>query len=96
MLNELNIHTVMNVAQLGKHNVTAGAVGAFSGEVFTSYIIDSYNGGRNDNMSEQEHQQIGTLVTIASGSVAGLQAIIRRQPVRARRWARMWLRILAQ
>ncbi|WP_445336176.1 hemagglutinin repeat-containing protein [Citrobacter koseri] len=59
-------------AQLGGKNATAGAAGAFSGEVAARYIIDNYYDGRTDNLSEQERQQISMLATIASGIAGGL------------------------
>ncbi len=36
------------------------------------YIIDHYYGGRTDNLSEQDRQQISMLATIASGIAGGL------------------------
>ncbi|EFC4902303.1 glycohydrolase toxin TNT-related protein [Escherichia coli] len=57
-------------AQLGGNNAASGAAGAFSGELAARYIIDNYYGGRTDNLSEQERQQISMLATIASG-IAG-------------------------
>ncbi|WP_258126374.1 contact-dependent inhibition effector tRNA nuclease [Escherichia coli] len=59
-------------AQLGGNNAASGAAGAFSGELAARYIIDNYYGGRTDNLSEQERQQISMLVTIASGIAGGL------------------------
>ncbi|ELT2382728.1 hemagglutinin repeat-containing protein [Shigella sonnei] len=59
-------------AQLGGNNVASGAAGAFSGELAARYIIDNYYGGRTDNLSEQERQQISMLATIASGIAGGL------------------------
>ncbi|MCX8343284.1 contact-dependent inhibition effector tRNA nuclease, partial [Escherichia coli] len=52
-------------AQLGGNNAASGAAGAFSGELAARYIIDNYYGGRTDNLSEQERQQISMLATIA-------------------------------
>ncbi|EMV5127703.1 contact-dependent inhibition effector tRNA nuclease [Escherichia coli] len=59
-------------AQLGGNNAASGAAGAFSGELAARYIIDNYYGGRTDNLSEQERQQISMLATIASGIAGGL------------------------
>ncbi|KFC07161.1 putative heme utilization/adhesion exoprotein [Trabulsiella guamensis ATCC 49490] len=59
-------------AQLGGNNAAAGAAGAFSGELAARYIIDNYYGGKTDNLSEQERQQISMLATIASGIAGGL------------------------
>ncbi|CAH5764552.1 Toxin CdiA, partial (plasmid) [Escherichia coli] len=59
-------------AQLSGNNAASGAVGAFSGELAARYIIDNYYGGRTDNLSEQERQQISMLATIASGIAGGL------------------------
>ncbi|ELR7556697.1 hemagglutinin repeat-containing protein [Escherichia coli] len=59
-------------AQLGGNNAVSGAAGAFSGELAARYIIDNYYGGRTDNLSEQERQQISMLATIASGIAGGL------------------------
>ncbi|MBW0666728.1 hemagglutinin repeat-containing protein, partial [Escherichia coli] len=59
-------------AQLGGTNAASGAAGAFSGELAARYIIDNYYGGRTDNLSEQERQQISMLATIASGIAGGL------------------------
>ena len=59
-------------AQLGGNNAASGAAGAFSGELAAWYIIDNYYGGRTDNLSEQERQQISMLATIASGIAGGL------------------------
>ncbi|WHP32246.1 hemagglutinin repeat-containing protein [Trabulsiella odontotermitis] len=59
-------------AQLGGNNAAAGAAGAFSGELAAQYIINNYYGGKTDNLSEQERQQISMLATIASGVAGGL------------------------
>ncbi|HBA6890585.1 TPA: filamentous hemagglutinin N-terminal domain-containing protein [Escherichia coli] len=59
-------------AQLGGNNAASGAAGAFSGELAARYIIDNYYGGRTDNLSEQERQQISMQATIASGIAGGL------------------------
>ncbi|WP_436859264.1 hemagglutinin repeat-containing protein [Citrobacter tructae] len=59
-------------AQLGGNSAAAGAAGAFSGELAARYIIDNYYGGKTDNLSEQERQQISMLATIASGVAGGL------------------------
>ena len=59
-------------AQLGGNNATAGAAGAFSGELAARYIVDNYYGGKTDTLSEQERQQISMLATIASGVAGGL------------------------
>ena len=59
-------------AQLSGNNAASGAVGAFSGELAARYIIDNYYGGRTDNLSEQERQQISMLATIASGIAGGI------------------------
>lgn len=59
-------------AQLGGNNAASGTAGAFSGELAARYIIDNYYGGRTDNLSEQERQQISMLATIASGIAGGL------------------------
>ncbi|MBS8996639.1 hemagglutinin repeat-containing protein [Escherichia coli] len=59
-------------AQLGGTNAASGAAGAFSGELAARYIIDNYYGGRTDNLSEQERQQISMLATIASGIAGGI------------------------
>lgn len=45
-------------AQLGGKNAVAGAAGAFSGEAAARYIIDNYYGGKTENLSEHERQQI--------------------------------------
>ena len=58
--------------QMVGSNAIAGAAGAFSGELAARYIIDNYYGGRTDNLSEQERQQISMLATIASGIAGGL------------------------
>ncbi|HAT6804013.1 TPA: Contact-dependent inhibitor A, partial [Citrobacter freundii] len=59
-------------AQLGGNSAAAGAAGAFSGELAAQYIINNYYGGKTDNLSEQERQQISMLATIASGIAGGL------------------------
>ncbi|WP_435947351.1 VENN motif pre-toxin domain-containing protein [Dryocola sp. BD586] len=59
-------------AQLGGNSAAAGAAGAFSGEAAAQYIISNYYGGKTDNLSEQERQQISTLATIAAGIAGGL------------------------
>ncbi|MBZ8327737.1 hemagglutinin repeat-containing protein [Escherichia coli] len=70
----LMAHAVWGVlaAQLGGNNAASGAAGAFSGELAARYIIDNYYGGRTDNLSEQERQQISMLATIASGIAGGI------------------------
>ncbi|WP_244566558.1 VENN motif pre-toxin domain-containing protein, partial [Escherichia coli] len=70
----LMVHAVWGAlaAQLGGNNAASGAAGAFSGELAARYIIDNYYGGRTDNLSEQERQQISMLATIASGIAGGL------------------------
>lgn len=59
-------------AQLGGNNAAAGATGAFSGELAAQYIISHYYGGKTDNLSEQDRQQISMLATIASGIAGGV------------------------
>jgi filamentous hemagglutinin len=59
-------------AQLSGNNAAAGAAGAFSGELAAQYITNNYYGGKTDNLSEQERQQISTLATIAAGIAGGL------------------------
>lgn len=59
-------------AQLGGKNAVAGAAGAFSGEAAARYIIDNYYGGKTENLSEHERQQISMMATIASGIAGGL------------------------
>ncbi|GIP99005.1 TPA: VENN motif pre-toxin domain-containing protein [Escherichia coli O146] len=70
----LMVHAVWGAlaAQLGGNNAASGAAGAFSGELAARYIIDNYYGGRTDNLSEQERQQISMLATIASGIAGGI------------------------
>lgn len=81
-------------AQLGGNNAASGAAGAFSGELAARYIIDNYYGGRTDNLSEQERQQISMLTTIASGIAGDLQATVQVLPVRGHRQAGTRLRII--
>jgi filamentous hemagglutinin len=59
-------------AQLSGNNAAAGAAGVFSGELAAQYITNNYYGGKTDNLSEQERQQISTLATIAAGIAGGL------------------------
>jgi filamentous hemagglutinin len=59
-------------AQLSGNNAAAGAAGAFSGELAAQYITNNYYGGKTDDLSEQERQQISTLATIAAGIAGGL------------------------
>lgn len=67
-------HTVWGAqaAQPGGNNAAAGATGAFSGELAAQYIINNYYGGKTDNLSEHERQQISMMATIASGIAGGL------------------------
>jgi len=64
------------LAQLAGNNATAGAAGAFSGELVTRYIAEKYWGAGTPEkiaaLGQEDREQLSLLGTLAAGLAGGM------------------------